>query len=155
MKICSPNLIFIILAACCVLPVKLTAKGGGVDFWMEGTVTDLKGLGDQIHFKLKGVFWLVQYRDGSLSPQKIEVDCEKGISVTVHQHDPFFAMTADNWAGGAIQEKGGLLRILKAAVELDRKMKFELLEPKIIFDASQTITLTDASVVRATDADLR
>ena len=144
-------------AICCLLPAKLSAKGSGVGFWMEGTVTEVKAVGDHIQFRLKGRFWFDQFSDQSpplFAPQKIEVDCKDGISVTVHQNDSFFAFSAD-WGGGAIQENGGLLRILKAAVEPGRKIKFELLEPKIIFDSKQNITLTDAAVIRATDADLR
>lgn len=124
----------------------------GLDFWMEGTVSEVKAVGDQIHFTLKGRFWFAQY-DEAAAPKRIEVDCRQGISVTVHQNDPFFAFSTD-WGAGAIQEAGGLLRILKAAVGPSRTIKFELLEPKIIFDAKQNLTLTDAAVIRATDADL-
>ena len=124
---------------------------------MEGTVADVVPVGDHIQCRLKGRIWFDQYSDQnppSFAPQKIEVDCSQGISVTLHQNNPFFAFTAD-WNGGAIQEKGGLLRILKAAGGGDRKVKFELLEPNIIFDSKEHITLTDAAVIRATDADLR
>jgi hypothetical protein len=145
-------LTFLFFVVCCLLPAKLAAKGEGVGFWMEGTVSEVKAAGDQIHFILKGKFWFVQY-DGALSPQRIEVDCKHGISATVHQNDPFFAFSTD-WGAGAIQEAGGLLRILKAAVAPGRTIKFELLEPKITFDSKQNITLTDAAVIRATDADL-
>jgi len=145
---------FLCLVIGCIFPATLGAKGGGVGFWMEGTVTEVQAAGDQIHFTLKGRFWFEQYPDGSRSPQKVEVDCRNSISVTVHQNDPFFAFTAD-WRGGAIQGRGGLLRILKAAVAPGRNIKFELLEPKIVFDPKQSITLTDAAVIRATDADLR
>jgi hypothetical protein len=138
---------------CCLLPAKLSAKGMDVDFWMEGSVSGVAAVGDKIHFTLKGKFWFAQYDGRSTTPNRIEVDCKKGISVTVHQNDPFFAFSPD-WGAGAIQEAGGLLRILKAATGHDRIIKFELLEPAIVFDAKQTITLTDAAVIRATDADL-
>jgi hypothetical protein len=140
------------LALSCLLPVSLLAKGGGIGFWMEGTVTDVTTEGDRIKFHLKGQFRFDQYSGGH-TPQIIKVDCEKGITAIVHQADPFFAFTPD-WGGGSIQGKGGLLRILKAAAERGGIVRFELLEPQITFDARQNITLTDAAVVRATDADL-
>ncbi len=154
MKKYLTSLTWLFVLICCLLPSKLTAKGGGLGFWMEGTVTEVQATGDQLHFILKGRFWFTQYEDGALTPKRIEVDCQKGASVAVHQNDPFFAFTPD-WKAGAIQEPGGLLRILNAAVGPGRIIKFELLEPKIIFDAKQNLTLTDAAVIRATDADLR
>lgn len=157
MKTSIASFSYLLLALCGLWPAEMSAKGGGVGFWMEGTVTEVKTAGDKIHFTLKGRFWFDQYGANAASPpipQRIEVDCRKGISVTVHQHDPFFAFTT-NWRGGALREKGELLRILNLAEKLNRNVKFELLEPAIIFGPNQTITLTDAAVIRATDADLR
>ena len=119
---------------------------------MEGTVSNVTAEGDKIQFHLKGQFRFEQYPDGH-TPQVIKVDGEKGIYASVHQADPFFAFTTD-WGGGSIQNKGGLLRILKAAAERGNVVRFELLEPQLAFDAWHNITLSDAAVVRATDADL-
>jgi hypothetical protein len=152
MKTSSFSFACVLLALNCLLLVSLHAKGGGVGFWMEGTVADVTAEGDRIKFHLKGQFRFHQYRD-SQTPQIIKVNCENGITAVVHQAEPFFAFTPD-WSAGAIQDKGGLLRILKAAVERGLVVRFELLEPQIAFDARQNITLTDAAVVRATDADL-
>lgn len=153
MKPCSISLLCVLLVLGWLLPITVLAKGGGIGFWLEGIVSDVSAQGDEIHFHLKGEFRFDQYRGGH-TPQVIKVDCENGVSASVHQADPFFAFTPD-WGGGSIQDKGGLLRILKAAAQRGNVVRFEIFEPQIAFDAQQHFTLTDAAVVRATDADLR
>ena len=152
MKTSTTSVVCALLALGFLLPVTLLAKGGGVGFWMEGTLSDVTAVGDKIQFHLKGQFRFDQYPDGH-TPQVIKIDCKQSISATVHQADPFFAFTPD-WKAGSIQDKGGLLRILKAAAERGNVVRFELLEPQLAFDAQQNITLSDAAVVRATDVDL-
>jgi hypothetical protein len=119
---------------------------------MEGTVSDVATTPQGISFRLKGRFWFSKY-SGS-TPTIIDVDGKDGIAATVRQADPFFAFTAD-WGGGSIQEPGGLLRILRKASEQGGVVKFELREPSLKFDSKQVLALTDAAVVRATDADLK
>jgi hypothetical protein len=128
------------------------AKGKGVGFWMEGTVSDVAPTPTGISFRLKGRFWFSKYLGST--PTIIDVDGKDGIVATVRQGDPLFAFSAD-WRAGSIQEPGGLLRILKKASEQGGVVKFELREPSLKFDSKQILTLTDAAVIRATDADLR
>jgi hypothetical protein len=82
------------------------------------------------------------------------VHCKSGISATVSQAEPFFAMSVD-WRGGALRQKGELFKILKTAAERGSAVKFQLTQPKMDFGRDQNFTLTDAIVIRATDADLR
>ncbi len=121
---------------------------------MEGPVTNITVTGDRIQFQLSGRFWFVQYPEGRPPRHLIEVDGKRGISANVSQAELFFAMTAD-WRGGALREKGELLKILKTAAERGRVVKFELMRPKMDFGRDHSFTLTDAAVIRATDADLR
>jgi hypothetical protein len=121
---------------------------------MEGTVTNIVATEEGIHFRLAGWFWFTQYPWGGTNQQVIKVDCKRGIPATVHQADPFFAFTPD-WRAGSLGEKGRLLRILKIAEVRGRVVKFELTQPKVGFGPDGSLTLMDATVIRATDADLR
>ena len=147
-------LLVLLVVSSVVVATSAFAKGGGVGFWMEGTITNVTVAGDRIQFELTGRFWLEQFPDGRPPRQMIEVDCKRGISATVSQAEPFFAMTSD-WRGGAIRQKGELLKILKTAAQRGRVVKFEMMQPKMEFGRDQSFRLTDAAVIRATDADLR
>ena len=138
-----------------LLPVVALAKGDGVGFSMEGTVTNISTSGEGIHFTLTGTFRISQFR--GLEHSVIEIDCKRGVSATVSQGNPFFAMSSDGRAG-ALRPQGELLKILKAAVEHSRVVKFELYDVKMAVGKGKNygdFTLLDAAVVRATDADLR
>jgi hypothetical protein len=154
-RITSSFLLAHVVVVCFLISAVSTfAKGGGVGFWMQGTITNITVAGDRIQFQLTGRFWFEQFPDGRPPRQVIEVDCKGGVSATVTQADPFFAMTSD-WRGGAIRQKGELLKILKTATERGRVVKFEMMRPKMEFGSDQSFALTDAAVIRATDADLR
>jgi hypothetical protein len=127
----------------------------GVGFWMEGTVTNVTQLDGRLQFQLSGRFWFAQFPPDSPKQVEIEVHGKGGtFAATVSQSEPFFAMTS-NWRAGALRKKGELFRILKTAEERGRAVRFELGQPKMEFGTDQSFTLLGASVVRATDADLR
>lgn len=86
-----------------------SAKGDGIALSMEGGVSHVKPEGKLIRLVFKGRFYFVQYAGSAKS--SASVDCENGCPAALTQANPFFAMTKDG-AGGAIQEAGGLLRIL-------------------------------------------
>lgn len=154
MKTFFTALVYLFVATVFLTPAKSSAKGEGVGFRMDGTVTEVTEDAGRIRLKLTGKFWFEQYSGTSMTPQRIEIDCSKGAWVTVRQNDPFFAFTPD-WKGGAISPDGALLRIVKEASARKLAVKFELLKPALTFDAQNNITVTDAAVVRATDADLK
>ena len=137
-----------------VLPGLACAKGGGVALLMKGTVSELEVQGETIKFVLTGNFSFRQWRGPKQQESRVEVDGSKGIPVAVVQWKPFFAMTEDGGAG-AIQERGALARILQAAAEQKRVVRFELVEARLLFGRDGRFSVARASVIRATDADLR
>src|SRR5213592_4717085 len=146
-----------VIALSLLLPVVALAKGDGVGFSMEGTVTNISVSGERIHFTFTGTFRISQFRGSHASV--VEIDCKRGVSATVSQGDPFFAMSSDGRAG-ALRPRGELLKILTAAVEHGRVVKFELYDVKMAIGNRRRknygdFTLLDAAVLRATDADLR
>src|ERR1041385_1585946 len=144
-----------IIAFSWLLPVVALAKGDGIGFSMEGTVTNISVDGERIHFTFSGTFRISQFRGSEHSV--VEIDCQRGVSAAVSQGDPFFAMSSDGRAG-ALRPAGELLKILKAAVEHGRVVKFELYNVKLAVGKGRNhgdFTLSDAAVVRITDADLR
>ena len=145
----------LVIALSLLLPVVALAKGDGVGFSMEGTVTNMSASGGSIHFTFTGTFRISQFH--GLHNSVVEIDCKRGVSATVSQGDPFFAMSSD-WRAGALRPAGELLKILRAAVEHNRVVKFELYDLKLAVGIGKDygdFTLSDAAVVRATDADLR
>ena len=146
-----------VVALSLLLPIVALAKGDGAGFTMEGTVTNISTslIGGSIHFTFTGTFRISQYH--GLARSVVEIDCKHGVSATVYQGDPFFAMSSD-WRAGALRPAGELLKILKAAAEHNRVVNFELYDVKIAAGKDKdygAFALTDAAVVRATDADLR
>jgi hypothetical protein len=136
-----------------VVPCLTSAKGEGVGLWMEGTVSNLHVVDDQIHFfVLTGRFWFEQYRGTKRS--SIEVDGRRGLSVTLTQAQPFFAMSTD-WRAGAIRKEGSLSALMKAAAQSNRVMRFELLDARLDFGSGSRFAVDSARVIRATDGDLR
>jgi hypothetical protein len=145
----------LVTAGCLLLPNIVLAKGDGVGFTMEGTVANISISGERIHFTFTGTFYITQFHRQQKSV--VEIDCKHGVSATVSQGDPFFAMSTDGRAG-AIRPAGELLKILRAAVEHKRSVKFELYDVGLTVGEGKDFghfTLTDARVVRASDADLR
>lgn len=144
-----------VVAISLLLPNVALTKGQGVGFTMEGTITSVSAMGKEIHFTFTGTFYISQFLDQKKSV--VEIDCSQGISATVSQGDPFFAMSTDGRAG-AIRPSGELLKILNAAAKHRRTVKFELYDVRLAHGKDNDyghFTLTGAKVVRATDADLR
>ena len=149
------TLIKFIIGFSLLLPIAALAKGDGVGFSMEGTVTNISVSSESIHFAFTGTFHISQYH--GFRHSVVEINCQRGISATVFQGEPFFAMSSDRRLG-ALRGKGELLKILQAAAEHNRIVKFELYDVKMAVGDGQdfnAFTLADAGVVRATDADLR
>jgi hypothetical protein len=136
----------------CVVPCPTSAKGEGVGLWMEGTVSNLDVTDDRIHFVLTGRFWFEQYRGTRRS--SVEVDGRRGLPVTLTQAQPFFAMSPD-WRAGAIREEGSLSALVRAAARGNRVMRFELLDARLDFGSGGGFAVHSASVIRATDGDVR
>src|SRR5262245_8433121 len=84
----------------------------GVDFQMEGTVTNVVAMDGRIQFRLNGHLRLAQFPPDNPKRVFIEVHGKDAISATVTQAKPFFAMTTD-WRAGALRKEGELLKILK------------------------------------------
>lgn len=144
-----------VIAASLLLPIAALAKGGGVGFTMDGTVTNVTVSGENIQFTFTGTFRMSQFR--GIRKSVVEIDCEHGVSATVSQGEPFFAMSSDGRAG-AIRPAGALLKIFRATAERNRKITIELRDVKMEIGKDHDyghFTLSDAKVIRATDADLR
>ena len=144
----------IVLAGLLLFAGACFGKGDGVALRMEGTVSELEVQGDALKFVLTGSFSFKQWRGPDQRESSVEVDGSRGISVTAVQWKPFFAMTEDRH-GAAIQERGALARILRAAAESGRVVKFEVVEARLLFGREGRFSVARASVIRATDADLR
>lgn len=143
-----------VIAVSLLLPIVALAKGDGVGFTMEGMVTNVVVRGEHIQFTFIGTFRISQFR--GIRNSVIELDCKHGVSATVSQGDPFFAMSADGRAG-AVRPVGALQKILRAAATHNRSVKIELYDVKMEIGKGKDyghFTLSDAKVVRATDAEL-
>ncbi len=144
----------VILLAGLSLPASVLAKGDGVALRMEGTVSKLEFKGDRAHFILTGRFFFKQWRGPDQTESSVDVDGSRGIPVTVVQSKPFFAMT-ENGRGGAIRGKGALAAILRASAEHKHVVKFQLVDANLAFGRDDGFKVTHATVIRATDANLR
>jgi hypothetical protein len=148
-----PNSSLVLLLLGLLLPASVLAKGDGIGLRMEGTVSNLKVDGEKLSFTLTGRFYFEQYLRGT-ERQAVEVDGRRGLPVTVVQAEPFFAVTPDRH-GAALRPNGTLARILRAAVDRKRVVKFELTDAKLEFGPERRFVVAYAEVIRATDADLR
>lgn len=137
-----------------LLPALAQAKGNGTSCSMEGKVTKVTIDGQNIRFEFEGQFRITQWNQDRPSPTELVIDCKAGTSTTVNQGEPFFAMTT-NWHGGAIQTAGALARILLAAAERGNVVKFELTDSQLTIGPGAAFGLQNATVIRATDADLK
>jgi hypothetical protein len=144
-------------------PVAL-AKGGGVGYWLEGTVTNVRTDGngscptawcegrEPIQLVFAGSLLMVQYPDGSKTPQTIEFQCLKGMSVKLAQRDTFFGISVAG-RGGGYRYPYQLPQLLQLAATHGTKMKLQLQRPHIDFADWQCPAIA-AEVIRATDGDL-
>jgi hypothetical protein len=147
-----------IRANCLLLSFALFApmalsKGGGVGYWLEGTIADLRVDGNVIALVVKGRLWLDQYLRGPESRQAVEFECKKGIAGRFSSDRQFFAMSSDGGAG-ALRSPGQLKELLQLAAKRGTKVKFELQNVQIDFRDWQCPAVT-ADVIRATDVDLK
>ncbi len=136
-----------VIAFSLLLSVVDLAKGEGVGFSMEGTVTNLNGSGESIRFTFNSTIRVGQSR--GLQKAVIEIDCKHGVSATVSQGDPFFALSSNGRRSG-IRPAGELLKILRAAVAQNRKVKFELDDVKMAVGKGKDyghFTLSNTKVV--------
>ena len=149
---CMGKIALAVVAAASMLPMLASAKGEGVGLWMEGTVSNVEVGGQDIRLVLTGRFWFEQYRGRERSI--VVVDGRHGLTATIAQATPFFAMAAD-WRAGAIRGPGALLAIVGAAAQRGRSVKFEFLDARLAFGRDGSLTVVAGGVIRATDHDLR
>ena len=142
-----------LFVAISLFPISALAKGDGVGLWMEGTGSNVRAEGEGIHLRLVGRFWFEQYR-GRTERSVVEVDGGRGLSATVSQGQPFFAMSRD-WHAGAIREKGRLFSILEVAAQRGRVVRFELADARVAFGRDGSFAVLEGGIVRVTDEDLR
>jgi hypothetical protein len=82
-----------------LLPVVALAKGDGVGFSMEGTLTNFSASGETCHFTFAGTFHITQWH--GLWHSTVEIDCKQGFSATVTQYSFFCCYASDFKCGGS------------------------------------------------------
>ena len=141
------SLLTILLA---LLPICVLAKGEGVGLWMEGRVSEVRVEGSNIRLVVTGRFWFEQYR----GQERSLVEVKATIPAAVRQGKAFFAMV-EGWGGGAIRGSGELLKILRAAADSGKLVKFELTNARLKFGPEGQFIVEAGDVIRATDHALR
>ena len=129
------------------------AKGGGVGYWLEGTVASVRLKDNHVELVIAGHLTLDQYTGGPSTRQAIRYECTRGLSASLTQWESFFAMSSD-WRGGGIRGEGELGRLAETALKRGSIIKIELLNPKIDFTDWQC-PVVKAEAVRATDHYLK
>jgi hypothetical protein len=135
-----------------LVPFVALAKGDGVGFSMEGTLTNFSASGASCQFTFTGTFRITRWQGASAST--VEVDCKQGFPAIVTQNDFFVATDPHVNAAAVRNDPKALSVLLKAAAERGRLINFELVNPKIAFGDKGSITNLQCAVVRATDWDL-
>ena len=142
----------IVIELSLLLPVLALAKGNGVGFTMEGTLTNFSASGETCHFTFSGTFHITHWY--GVTNSTVEIDCKQGFSASVTQCS-FFVATHPTLNVAAVRnDPQALSAILKVAAERGRVIQFELADPKISFGDRGSITNLECAVVRATDWDL-
>jgi len=129
------------------------AKGGGVGYWLEGTLTSVRVADNRVELVIAGRLTLDQYAGGPSTRQSVLYECAHGISASLVQWQSFFVMSTD-WRGGALRGSGELARLAQATLKRGNVIKLELLNPKIDF-ADWQCPIVQAEVIRATDPELK
>jgi hypothetical protein len=142
-----------VLAMLALATTTAFAKGGGVGYWLEGTVTSVRLAGDHVELVIAGHLILDQYSGGPATRQAIRYECARGISASLRQWTSFFAMSS-NWRGGGIRGAGELGRLAQTALERGSVIKIGLQNPQIDFTDWQC-PVVKADAIRATDHDLK
>jgi|SRR5581483_561095 len=135
-----------------LLPIVALAKGNGVGFTMEGTLSNFRASGETCHFTFAGTFHITRWY--GVRNSTVEIDCKQGFPATVTQCNFFVATHPTLNAAAVRNDPKALSGILKVAAERRRVIKFELVAVKIAFGDSGSITNLECAVARATDWDL-
>lgn len=156
MNLRQPRVIFppsalIALLAC--MSSSAFAKGGGVGYWLEGTISSVHVVDNRIELVIAGRLTLDQYAGGPSTKQSVYYECTRGISASLVQWQSFFVMSTD-WRGGALRGGGELGRLAQSTLKRANVIKLELLNPKIDF-ADWQCPIVKAEVIRATDPELK
>jgi hypothetical protein len=141
-----------VLLALIALPFIVLAKGDGRSFVIEGTVIAARAIDSSLDFSIKGDLLVTECIRGKCATTPWETRSD--IELRVSQRDTFFAMTPDR-RGGSIQEPEKLAHIVERAAEHGQRIRLELRNPKISFDAGGKVRQVEAQIVRITDYDLR
>ena len=118
--------------------VTVLAKGDGVGFTMEGTVTNFAATGESYRFTFTGTFHITQWR--GVSNSTVEIDCKHGLFATVTQNSFFVATHPSLNAAAVRNDPNALSSILKAAAKHGRLIKFELANPILTFGKGGSLT---------------
>jgi hypothetical protein len=135
-----------------LIPLLALAKGDGIGFTMEGTLTNFSMSGTNCHFVFTGTFQITQWHH--ISSTTIEMDCKHGFPATVTQNWFFVATHPTANAAAVRNDPNALAKILERAAARGRVIKFELVNPRITYGNAGSITELQSAVVRATDWDL-
>jgi flagellin-like protein len=130
-----------------------SGKGGGVGYWLEGTITSVNVVDNRVELIITGRLTLDQYAGSPSTRQSVHYECAHGISASLVQWQSFFVMSAD-WRGGALRGGGELARLAQVSEKRGNVIKLELLNPKIDF-ADWQCPNVQAEVIRATDPELK
>jgi hypothetical protein len=141
-----------IIGLALLAPLLGLAKGDGIGFTMQGTLTNFSMSGTNYHFTFTGTFQITQWQN--ISHTTIEIDCKHGFAATVSQNSFFVATHPTANAAAVRNDPNALSKILKLAAARGRVIKFELANPKISYGNAGNITELQSTVVRATDWDL-
>src|SRR5215469_14955327 len=98
-----------------LVPLMALAKGDGVGFWMDGTLTNFSMSGTNCHFTFAGTFKITQWH--GVSHTTIEIECTNGFPATVSQNWFFVAMHPTLNAAAVRNDPNALSGILKLAAE--------------------------------------
>ncbi len=134
-----------------LLPVVAAAKGNGVGFTMEGTITNFNASGQSCHFTFTGKFHITRWY--GVSNSTVEIDCKQGFPATVTQCGFFVGTHPSLNAAQVRNNPDALSHILKTAAGCGKVIKFELANPHVMFGDRGSITNLESEVVRATDWD--
>lgn len=152
----QPGEIFSLCASIVLMAFTISAafaKGGGVGYWLEGTISNVRIVDSRVELVIAGRLTLDQYAGGPSTRQSVHYECSRGINASLVQWQSFFVMST-NWRGGALRGSGELARLAESTLKRGNVIKLELLNPKIDF-ADWQCPIVNAEVIRATDPELK
>src|SRR4051794_9940931 len=95
---------FLILLGCANSPV--FAKGGGVGYWLEGTISSVDLVDNRVELVLSGLLILDQYTGGPSTRQSVQYECKRGMRASLVQWQQMFFIMSTDWRGGALRGDG-------------------------------------------------